>query len=318
MQRFKNILVVCEDPESDEALFKRAALIAKSNAAEICVASTLEEEAGELSSLLSGLPGAHSHDAELALVDHRRNQLERTATGFEREGIATTIRVMQGTPFIEIIKQVFRGEHDLVLKTAAGRRDGYRRLFASVDLHLLRKCPCPVWIMQPSMRLAYDRILAAIDPDPDDTNRDAISRLVMDLATSLKAIDKGTLHVLHAWRLYGEDAMRGSAMTKIPKAQIDAMAEEQRVKCQRRLDLLLESYSGRLGHSQVHLVKGEPAEVVPAFAREQDVDVVVMGTVGQTGVKGLLIGNTAESVLNEVTCSVLAVKPPGFVSPVQP
>lgn len=318
MRRFKNIMVVCDDPESDEALFKRAALIAKSNEAKVCLASTLEAEAGELSRLLSGLPGIRSHDAELALVDYRRSQLQESVKTFEREGIETSTRVLKGTPFIEITKQVFRGEHDLLLKTASGRPNGYRRLFASVDLHLLRKCPCPVWIMQPSMRLGYDRILAAIDPDPDNPDRDAISRLVMDLATSLKTIDKGTLHVLHVWHLYGEEAMRSSAMTKIPKAQIDAMAEEQQAKSQTKLDRLMSSYADRLEDSQVHLIKGEAPEVVPTFAREQDVDVVVMGTVGRTGVQGLLIGNTAETVLNEVTCSVLAVKPPGFASPIRP
>lgn len=37
---------------------------------------------------------------------------------------------------------------------------------------------------------------------------------------------------------------------------------------------------------------------------------------GRTGVPGLFIGNTAESVLHQVDCSVLALKPPGFVSPV--
>ncbi len=43
---------------------------------------------------------------------------------------------------------------------------------------------------------------------------------------------------------------------------------------------------------------------------------VVMGTVARTGVAGLLVGNTAERLLDEVRCSVITLKPPGFVSPV--
>jgi nucleotide-binding universal stress UspA family protein len=42
-----------------------------------------------------------------------------------------------------------------------------------------------------------------------------------------------------------------------------------------------------------------------------------MGTVSRTGVAGLLIGNTAEKVLNQVGCSVLTVKPDGFITPVK-
>jgi nucleotide-binding universal stress UspA family protein len=41
-----------------------------------------------------------------------------------------------------------------------------------------------------------------------------------------------------------------------------------------------------------------------------------MGTVVRTGIPGLLIGNTAETVFHHVRCSVLAVKPDSFVSPV--
>jgi nucleotide-binding universal stress UspA family protein len=41
-----------------------------------------------------------------------------------------------------------------------------------------------------------------------------------------------------------------------------------------------------------------------------------MGTLGRTGISGLIIGNTAEAILDQLTCSVLAIKPPGFISPV--
>jgi universal stress protein E len=44
----------------------------------------------------------------------------------------------------------------------------------------------------------------------------------------------------------------------------------------------------------------------------------VMGTIGRTGVKGLLIGETAERVLRRANCSVLALKPRGFRSPLDP
>ena len=44
--------------------------------------------------------------------------------------------------------------------------------------------------------------------------------------------------------------------------------------------------------------------------------VVVMGTLARSGIRGLLIGNTAERILDDLDASVIAVKPPGFVSPV--
>ena len=69
---------------------------------------------------------------------------------------------------------------------------------------------------------------------------------------------------------------------------------------------------------QVHIMKGEPHKVIPNLAQEMKADLVVMGTVARTGIPGLIMGNTAETILNNIGCSVLAVKPPGFVTPVKP
>lgn len=67
---------------------------------------------------------------------------------------------------------------------------------------------------------------------------------------------------------------------------------------------------------QLHVVKGPAKYVVPELARELAVDIVVMGTVARTGIDGFFMGNTAESILGELDCSVLTMKPPGFSSPV--
>ncbi|HBY41917.1 MAG TPA: universal stress protein UspE, partial [Alteromonas sp.] len=44
---------------------------------------------------------------------------------------------------------------------------------------------------------------------------------------------------------------------------------------------------------------------------------VIIGTVGRVGISAALIGNTAEHVIDELNCDVLAIKPDGFESPVR-
>ncbi len=61
---------------------------------------------------------------------------------------------------------------------------------------------------------------------------------------------------------------------------------------------------------------GSPERVIERFVDEIQPDVVVMGTVARTGVKRLLLGNTAETVLGQLGGGVLFVKPPGFATPV--
>lgn len=67
---------------------------------------------------------------------------------------------------------------------------------------------------------------------------------------------------------------------------------------------------------ELHLLRGQPRSVIPDLAAQLRADLVVMGTVSRTGIPGLIMGNTAEIIIGRISCSVLAVKPPGFASPV--
>jgi nucleotide-binding universal stress UspA family protein len=64
------------------------------------------------------------------------------------------------------------------------------------------------------------------------------------------------------------------------------------------------------------LLKGDATQSIAALATELSTDLIVMGTIGRTGVSGLLIGNTAEDVLQTAHASVLTVKPKKIVSPI--
>ena len=66
----------------------------------------------------------------------------------------------------------------------------------------------------------------------------------------------------------------------------------------------------------MHLLQGDAKQAIPEVVKKLGVELVVMGTVARTGIPGFVIGNTAESILNQLECSVLALKPEGFVSPI--
>ena len=66
-----------------------------------------------------------------------------------------------------------------------------------------------------------------------------------------------------------------------------------------------------------HVIKGEAKYVIPNLTKELGAELIIMGTVGRSGIPGYIIGNTAETILTAIDCSVLAVKPNGFVSPIR-
>ena len=93
---------------------------------------------------------------------------------------------------------------------------------------------------------------------------------------------------------------------------------------QRHLSELLEQAKGWVGQDifdavkpKKHALKGLAHEVVTELTRTLSADLLVMGTVGRTGIPGFIIGNTAETIFGGIDCSVLAIKPAGFVSPVK-
>lgn len=65
----------------------------------------------------------------------------------------------------------------------------------------------------------------------------------------------------------------------------------------------------------LQLIRGTPDTVIYEQSREIVADIVVTGTVARTGLRGVFIGNTAENSIKTLQCPVLAVKPDGFISP---
>jgi nucleotide-binding universal stress UspA family protein len=236
--------------------------------------------------------------------------------------------VLTGIPFLEIIREVLRHDHDLVIKIPQNHK-WLDRFFGSDDMHLLRKCPCPVWLIKPGTPKSFKRILAAVDvgldegdPPEELKSLSALNRQVLEMGYSLAISDFAELHVMHAWYAIGESAMRGALM-HTPKEEITAYVKSVRRYRKASLDKVMGEVTQHLGQDatdylrpQMHLVKGWPSKEIPALAKKIKASLVVMGTVARTGIPGFLMGNTAEAILNQIECSVLAIKPPGFVTPI--
>jgi nucleotide-binding universal stress UspA family protein len=182
----------------------------------------------------------------------------------------------------------------------------------STTMHLMRKCPCPVWAVKPSKKKQYHRILAAVDPSPFHSDHLKLAKKIMELAVSLAESDGAELHVLHCWSSSFEKTLRNRS--GLLPSDADEIVRQIRTSHKSSLDSLVEEFDLTQTPHKVHLLKGEPERVIVDMASKKRMELVVMGTVSRKGLSGFLIGNTAEKALNQLECSVLAVKPDGFVS----
>jgi nucleotide-binding universal stress UspA family protein len=309
MKRFKNILYHADgDTPSHESLH-RALALAQANTARLTVMDVVPatETAADIEQRCD-------LNLQELMRQRRLEQLEAWLEPHTRNGSPIYTQVVSGTPFIELIRAVQRNGYDLLIKPPHPHEGLTERLlYGSFDLHLLRKCSCPVWIDRPESAHPYRNILAAVDPA--DLSCFDLNRLIMDLASSLAARESANLHVIHAWRMPGESMLR-SGRARIPAREVERLLEETEQSHRQRLDELLRDYKLSAGSPGVSLVKDKAAKAITAVADSSHADLIVMGTVGRTGIPGFIIGNTAEDVLRTTHSSILAVKPQGFVSPV--
>ena len=213
-----------------------------------------------------------------------------------------------------MIRRVLRNGHDLVIKSERGSASA--PLLLSDDMHLLRKCPCPVWVLNNRLEARSRRIMAAVDPDPDDPVRDRLNQTIMQLATSLAEQDDAWLDVVNVWSLPEESTLRHSGFARVSKAEVDLLVDREEARSAARFRRLTDDFADHIDRMRLLHLKGRASEILPVHAENEAIDTLVMGTVARTGIAGLFIGNTAETVLAQVKCSILTVKPEGFVSPV--
>lgn len=313
MQRFKNILLVIDNRAESKATLEHAVDLCHRNQASLTVVDIVEDWSREAELWLTSdvLSELRAHELEV-----RENHLKHLVDPIRQEGIEVRTRVLPGTPFLTIIREVLRNNLDLVIMTADGDGGLKDRLFGSTSMHLMRKCPCPVWVIKPGQPHHYTRILVAVDPASFDEQKTALDIKIMDLATSLAQRQQAKLHIVHAWLLPGETSLMGGR-SQISRSDVEKLLRLAENKHRDELNKLLVNYDLQEIKYKIHLLKGAAKEIIPTMAQENEVDLIVMGTVARTGVPGFFIGNTAESVLNQVNSSVLTVKPDEFVSPVK-
>ena len=322
MKRFKDVLCVATPGVELQPALERAVTLAENNQASLTVVDVIKPMTSA-----TAMPegGPDFIDLQAAIVKAHEQELHSQIESY-RQRVEIGAKVLAGTPFLEIIREVLRNGRDLVIKTPE-TAEWLNRILGSDDMHLLRKCPCPVWLIKTEAPIPFQSILAAVDASesypPDELQiRQALNQQVLEMASSLALSELAELHVVYAWQVIGESYMRG-AFADTPEEKITAYVEETRQQHRRALDSLISELTSNMGPDaldylkpKIHLIKGRARQEIPVLARQIEADLVVMGTVARTGIPGFIIGNTAETILNQIDGSVLAIKPRGFATPV--
>jgi len=310
MKRFHNILVAVDTRFEEQPALQWSEQIVKNNQAKLKIIDIVPDY-----SWLTRKIMPDAQQTQQVLAKEKQRKLEAIAEPIRDQGIDVSTKVLFGKTSFEIMYEVIRSQHDLVVRVTKGAKSHEGSgFFGTTSKRLLRKCPCAVWLVRPDAPTDFSRVLAAIDPKPDDFENDPMNKTIMELGTSVSKYNNGELQIVHSWKVYGLSALKSRLKPgELKKIQQKAESEVNIV-----LDDFLGHYELTHRSDNVHLLPEELGYgiAITDLAKQKNIDLIVMGTVARAGVAGALMGNTAERVLNNVECSVLAIKPDDFVSPV--
>lgn len=307
MNQFKRILVgvdlswgdrlVAEKltPPNGEAI-RQALWVAECNSASVHFLTSLDLSV-KAQHLLS-----KCQDTESTILNDAQRQLDKYVTQASEREIEATSEVVIGRSWMELTRRVIREQHDLLVVGTRHLGAVQGSLLGSTGMKLLRKCPCAVWVTQPLRDEAFDTILVADDMRP-------VGNHALELGSSMAKLHDAQLHVLHAAdpREFGHWLAQNADQESNDEYCRDA---------ERRIASKLEDHN-LSKPAKVHILAKRPDVAILESIDKHNIDLVVMGTIGRAGIPGFFMGNTAERLLPKIPCSLLAVKPTDFTSPVQ-
>ena len=312
MVTLHKLLVVTPANSIQPSVISQSSKLAKKHQSHVTFFSVAEEIPKEQLSLITLLP---PQEVMENLVKEQHVILQKSIKQFNHHYGSVDAKNVIGVPFIEVTKKVQQENYDLVILAAKTSENPRKRFFGSTTIHLMRKCPCPVLTIGTKENKPIKRIVAAIDVYAPSEEGLALNNKILKWAANLAVSEKAELHVIHTWKLPSEAYLKGWGHN----SEVDRleMIIKEQLDRQKLFDKIIKSRFFGENFPITKLIEGIAQEEIPKYVEEQDIDLIVMGTVCRTGIAGLFIGNTAESILSEVSCSVLTLKPEGFETPVK-
>ena len=297
----QKILVVVDPTAQSHPCVEKAARLAASFASSIeLYVCDADQEIPE-----SWAGGTTTGQFRGLMRERRIASLEKLAAPLRARGLNVTTSSETHAPFEDAVaRHAIRMKADLVVKDAQSHTPTGRIPSARTDWILLRQVPTPLLLVRPRAWPARPRIAVSVDPCHIGERPVALDESLVAIGCSVSRALSGDVEIVHA--LQAPPHLPGEVL---PPRATDLAHARDRAAVERLAD------RGQVAHTALRFVeKGIPEGIVDLVASAQP-DILVMGAVGRPRFEHPT-ASTASQVLEQVSCDILIVKPPGFVSPV--
>ncbi len=251
------------------------------------------------------------------LVSNAHHGLQLLADQFHSLGVPAKVSIRWDHPVHEgIVRQVLRRSPRLLIAQSSPRDPLTRALLSQTDRKLIETCPSLLLLLKTHRPYcAPPLIVAAVDPGHAHDKPAVLDEHIVDAALRLTEALAGKLVLFHA-RTPWEEALRADPdLWDLPEYQDEQFHRDYLDRVDASVVYLAERHG--LEPEQVHVEDGHAAERLPHYAGAINADIVVMGAVSRSRLRRMIIGHTAERVLDTLPSDILIVKPPDFKTTVR-
>jgi len=301
MGTFQTILVAVDLSTGSRAALNQAARLARHHGSDLHVLHVIDSDA--VASLVESRGEVFEPAAHYS-TEGGKQELERWLAESDLPA-GFTIRLVIGSPLHEILEHSKSVNADLVVAGIAGT--GENSVGAgSVASKLARKAAAHVLLVRAEQSQPFQKIVACIDFSEH-------AQRVLALTRELALQDQASVDFLHVWvepgavlplvmGPFGESGLSRTDEMLTPR-------DDLTTRLQAHLHEFVQSSAQGLTHSEVLHEDRKTGHGIADHASRAGADLIVIGALGRTNLRYLLLGSTVERVLMQSACSLLVVKP---------
>jgi len=311
METYQNILVVIDPSTDEQKALKRAIDLAS----KINLNSASQTKVSAFLSIFD-----FSYEMTTILSSDERDVMRQSVIKDKELWLESIIHeltpdidincqvVWHNRPFEAIIEQVIKQGYDLVIK-GTHQHDKFKSVvFTPTDWHVLRKCPCPVLLVKEHEWPSNGNILAAVNVGSDEAEHHSLNVKITEEAKQLAQLIQANVHLVNSF-----PGTPVNIAIEIP--EFNSTEYNDTMLKHHEQAMIVHANQFDISVVNTHVKEGLPETVIEQVADKLDAELVILGTIGRTGISAALIGNTAEHVIDQLNCDVLALKPDGYISP---
>ncbi|ESP90988.1 MULTISPECIES: universal stress protein UspE [Pseudoalteromonas] len=304
MDKIKRILTVIDPTKEQQNSLERSISLAQTTGAEITAFLSIYDFSYEMTTMLSK---EEREAMRLAVIKDREAWINVLIEQYTDLDIRAKV-VWHNRPYEAIIEEVLNEQFDIVIKSTHQHDTLKSVIFTPTDWHLIRKCPAPVLLVKDQAWPEHGEIIAAVNSVSDNEQHQELNQRIIKDAKFICNLANASLSLVNTY-----PATPVNIAIEIPEFNPSQYSEAVKKHHEDETWSLANQFE--IAREKCIIEEGLPEDVIPSVAEKKSAELVVIGTVGRTGLSAALIGNTAEHVIDSLDCDVLALKPDGYKSP---